>query len=208
MVRHGYSVSNFNKTFTGQLEAPLTGIGVKQAQKVCQYIFENYIIDAIYSSDLSRAVNTIKPLSVLTGLPIKTDADLREVYGGDWQGKKFEDLERLFPEDYARWKAYDKDMRPTNGESMFELEQRAVMVVSKIAKENPEKTVVIATHGGIIKALRGNLMGLTVERFGEIPYANNASVMEVGYDGQKLEILAHPVDSYLGDLITHMPKGA
>lgn len=208
MVRHGYSVSNFNKTFTGQLEAPLTEVGLKQAQRVCQHIFENYKIDAIYSSDLSRAVNTIQPLADLTGLPIKTDKDLREVYAGDWQGKKFLELENLYPEDYAKWKAYDKDMRPTNGESMYELQQRAIRIVTEIAKENPDKTVVVATHGGVIKALRGYLMGLTIEKFGEIPYATNASVMEVGFDGEKLEIIAHPVDSYLGDLITQMPKGA
>ena len=70
IVRHGFSASNVQATFTGQLDAPLIEKGFLQAEVVSKYIYDNYKVDAIYSSDLSRAVDTITPLSKACNLPI------------------------------------------------------------------------------------------------------------------------------------------
>ena len=70
IVRHGFSESNKLKTFTGHIDAPLSDVGVEQARLTCEYIEKNYIIDNIYSSDLSRAVNTLKPLADALGIEI------------------------------------------------------------------------------------------------------------------------------------------
>ena len=64
VVRHGFSSSNLDKTLTGHLDAPLVEMGYKQGQAVSEYIFNNYKIDAIYSSDLIRAVQTVEKLAV------------------------------------------------------------------------------------------------------------------------------------------------
>ena len=42
VVRHGNSLSNIDKTFTGHIDAPLSDVGLEQAKRVSKYIFENY----------------------------------------------------------------------------------------------------------------------------------------------------------------------
>lgn len=207
ILRHGHSTSNLDKTFTGQLDAPLTDIGLKQAQAVSNYIYKNYKIDAIYSSDLSRAINTIKPLSELIGLDINTDKNLREIYGGKWEGQVLDELQYKYPVEYKKWKEYDKDMRPVDGESMEELMLRAINCLKKIAMQNKDKTIVIATHGGFIKALEGAIKDLSVDKLNQLSYLSNATIMELEYNDEKFRIVQGCIENYLGDLVTEMPKG-
>ncbi len=206
VVRHGFSQSNLDGTFTGHLDAPLTDLGHKQGQLVSDYIYNNYKIDAIYSSDLSRAVSTIKPLADKLNMQIKTTKNLREIYGGVWEGKTISKIKELYANDYKKWQDYDEDMRATEGESMSEVMQRAKNTLLNIANENQNKTVVVATHGGLIKGLQGALMGISVNELKNIDYVVNASVMEIEYDGE-FKIINECISLYLGEMLTEMTKG-
>ena len=95
LLRHGYSVYNKAKRFTGQQDIPLDTVGVLQAQSAAKYLTENYAINAVYSSDLCRAVDTARPTAERLGLPIHTDAALRELAMGVWEGMLFDDVNRL-----------------------------------------------------------------------------------------------------------------
>ncbi len=206
VVRHGFSESNLDGTFTGHLNASLTELGLMQGQKVSEYILNNYKVDAIYSSDLSRAVSTIKPLSNALNLPIITDKNLREIYGGVWEGKKISRIKEEYFSDYAKWSSYAEDMRATGGESMIEVMQRAREVFTKIASQNENKTVVVATHGGFIKALQGELMGISIKALKDVDFLCNASIMEIEYDGE-FRVVNESISHYLGDMLTEMTKG-
>ena len=206
VVRHGFSQSNLDGTFTGHIDAPLTELGLKQGELASEFIYNNYKVDAIYSSDLNRAVSTIKPLADKLNMPIKTSKKLREIYGGVWEGKTIAKINELYSDDYKKWQDYDENMRATGGESMKEVMQRAKNALLEIAKENEGKTVVVATHGGLIKGLQGALMKLTVKALKDIDYVCNASIMEIEYDGE-FRITNGCISHYLGDLLTEMTKG-
>ena len=75
VVRHGNSLSNIDKTFTGHIDAPLSKVGLEQAQLVSDYIFNTYKVDRVFSSDLSRAVDTIKPFAQKANLEIIKEKD-------------------------------------------------------------------------------------------------------------------------------------
>ena len=77
IIRHGFSETNKSKKFTGQMDIGLSDVGKKQAELVSSYLYDNYKIDKIYSSDLSRAVNTIKPLADKLGTSVVTNKGLR-----------------------------------------------------------------------------------------------------------------------------------
>ncbi|MEK8109656.1 histidine phosphatase family protein [Micromonospora sp. M12] len=64
--------------------------------------------DAIVASDLSRAAETAAALAALTGLPVSTDARLRERHFGQWQGLHLTEVAERFPEEYSRWRAGDR----------------------------------------------------------------------------------------------------
>lgn len=207
LVRHGNSLSNVAKTFTGHINSRLSEMGEKQAERACEFILKNYKVDIIYSSDLSRAVNTVKPLANALNIPIHTDENLREIYGGKWEGVQFSKLEELFYDDYSVWKKTPGLARPTDGESYEEAQTRFYNSVKKIAEDNPNKTVVIASHGGVIRGLQCKLMGLPLSRLNEIEYVVNASVTEIDFNDEKLVWARTNPTEYLDGLITSMPKG-
>ena len=73
ILRHGYSEGNKEKRFSGQMNVPLDNVGKNQAESVAKFIADNFKVDAIYSSDLSRAYDTVKPLADKLGLEIVKD---------------------------------------------------------------------------------------------------------------------------------------
>ena len=140
-------------------------------------------MDAVYASDLSRAYDTVKPLADALHLPIHTDAALREVDVGEWQGMLFEDVARIYPESFALYKRKPGLTRFDGGESFAELLERAASAIGRIARENEGKTVVIGTHGGVIRALRAFWTGISLERMEELPHVPNASLTVAECEG-------------------------
>lgn len=207
IVRHGNSMSNLSKTFTGHKNSPLSELGFKQAELTCDYIYQNYKVDAIYSSDLLRTVDTVNPLSQKTGIEIITDKNLREMYGGKWEGMLFSEIPEKYPEDFKVWKETVGLARCTGGESYEEVQIRAIDCMNKIASKNEGKTVVVSTHGAIIRAFECAARGIPLIRMDEVPYVFNASVSEINYLNGRFEIVKTNISEHLADVLTAMPKG-
>ena len=86
ILRHGQSVTNESGVFSGSNEVDLSPLGEKQAEKASEYLIDMGI-DFIYSSPLSRAVNTALPLAKKLGKQIEIEKDFREICFGSWEGK-------------------------------------------------------------------------------------------------------------------------
>ncbi len=207
IIRHGYSLSNKDGTFTGQLDIELSQEGYKQAELVSDYLIKNYKIDKIYSSDLSRARFTIKKVSDTLDIPIILSKELREGFCGQWEGLTVDVIKEKFDKDYASWIENKPFAHPTGGESIEQIGERALKKLIDIAKVNDNKTVLIATHGGVIKAMQRIWLNLPTERLSEIEWVTNASLTEVDYQDGKFTIVKAGVCDYLGDMCTAMPKG-
>ena len=89
LVRHGESMGNVLKLFTGHSGYPLSDLGHTQAARTAEYIHANYQVDAVYSSDLPRAFQTAEHIAKAFKLPVITHAGLREIYAGDWENERF-----------------------------------------------------------------------------------------------------------------------
>ena len=98
-VRHGQSKYNRSRNFTGQQDVPLTALGREQAERTAVYL-DRFPITRIYSSDLIRAMQTAEPTAARHGLPVIPKPQLRELYGGDWDGMPFDRLTKDYPELY------------------------------------------------------------------------------------------------------------
>lgn len=195
LLRHGQSVSNLARTFTGQMDIPLTALGYRQAQAAAQYL-RGVHFDAIYASPLVRALDTARPIAKALGLAIQTDPDLMEACFGDWEGKKI-DEER---EAYNLWKT-DPDFFPPKGESMRCVRDRAGRAMDRIAAQNEGKTVLVATHGGFIRMLPSYYTKNDADLL-DAPIASNVSVTTLIYENGKGRIEVYADDSYLGDMVT------
>ena len=207
IIRHGFSETNSKKIFAGSTNARLTEQGVLQGKLACEYLFNNYKIDAIYSSDLSRAEDTVKRLSELTGLPVVKKTALREMHCGIWENLSIETLVQNYGEQFKRWAEIDDDATPEQGETWAEVSERVYKEFVNIAKVSEGKTVVVATHGVAIRTFRGKYLDLPMNEWKDkLPYAPNASVTVVEYSNGKFTEKV-VIDDYLGALKTEMPKG-
>ncbi|MFG2064661.1 histidine phosphatase family protein [Micromonospora sp. NPDC048871] len=155
--RHGNTDWNAANKVQGQTEVPLNDLGREQAREAAP-LLAALNPDAIVTSDLSRAADTAAALAALTGLPVRSDARLRERYFGQWQGLLLTEVAERFPEEYARWRAGDPDPG-ADVEPLDELGKRIGTALHEIADEMPGGTIVVATHGGAARQGCGQLLG-------------------------------------------------
>lgn len=183
IIRHGYSQGNKEKRFSGQFDVPLDEVGCAQARSIRKYIIENYKIDAIYASDLVRAYDTVEPIADTLGMPVIKEELLREVDVGLWQGMLIEDVAKKYPESFERYRKTPGLARFDGGEGYADVMERGLRALARIAGENEGKTVLIGTHGGVIRTLRSVWENVPLARIGEIPHVPNGSVTVIEYEG-------------------------
>lgn len=206
IVRHGQSVSNLNKTFTGQWDVPLTELGKTQAERTAK-LLEAYPISVIYSSDLLRAMQTAEPTARQKGLEIIPDARLREIHGGDWEGKNGKLIEQLYPESHRVWKTDIANSRPNGGESFSEVYARANEILEEIVERHRGACVAVFSHALTIRTMASKWFGISGSS-DELPWTTNASVAVVEYDDEnKPHVKMYSYDKHQGELSTALAKG-
>lgn len=145
LVRHGHSTSNASGTYTGQLDAPLTEIGHAQAAQLADHLCSTQKINAIYTSDLSRAADTVRPTAARLGLEMHREKNLRELDVGLWAGVPYADVRERYAADFAAYTC-GIDAPCTGGESIREAAVRLLACFDKIAHEQDGKTVLVCSH--------------------------------------------------------------
>ena len=206
IIRHGQSQANLDGIFVGHVNSPLSDLGMQQAELTANYVVSNYHVDAVYASDLDRAFYTGKRIADLLGLPITADPQLREIYAGDWERVKFDDLAAHYGEPYQLWLRDIGRAQCQNGESTAQLQKRFVSAVRHIAQENDGKTVVIGTHATPIRTFMTYCAGCDITNMKNIPWVSNASVTIVEFENDTFRIVTPGYDKHLGDLRTALPK--
>lgn len=206
IVRHGQSEANKNCIFAGHTDAPLSELGCAQAARTAEYIADTYTVDKVYASDLKRAYFTGKAIADRLGLEIGTHHKLREIYAGDWEGRSFDELAREYPEEYGLWCRDIGLARCTGGESLSEVQQRALFIVRNLVFDNEGKTIVIATHATFVRSLQCYAMGVPLSEMKNVPYVSNASVTVIDVDKRGIFTLVEAGhDMHLNDLKTSLP---
>src|SRR6516162_9660923 len=102
LVRHGDTTATEESRFSGSSGAELSETGRWQAARLGERLSRQNIT-AIYSSPLSRALDTARIVAGYCGLePVVRDG-LSEISHGHWEGMKRDDVERQFGPEYAAW---------------------------------------------------------------------------------------------------------
>ena len=166
--RHGQTQWNVDGRFQGQSDIPLDSVGKEQAERAARLLAALQPA-AIYSSDLIRATATAAPLARLTGLPVILDKDLRERYGGLWEGLADVEIRARYPVEHAQW-------LPPGGESSGTVADRAGAALERIGEAlTPGALAVVVSHGAALRLGAARLLGLPEELWGAVgPLANCA----------------------------------
>jgi 2,3-bisphosphoglycerate-dependent phosphoglycerate mutase len=158
LVRHGQSAGNAEGRFGGHSPTPLSKLGVQQAKLTAQSLAKENI-DAIYTSDLHRAVQTAEPLAKLLDLPIIKTSAFRERHVGVLEGLTFDESKEAFPKDYYALVNRNIHHVITKGESYRHLLRRATNELREILRNHQGEKVVIYSHTGAICFLTLHLIG-------------------------------------------------
>ena len=185
---------------------PLSEIGKKQAQLVSDYVVNNLNVHYIYSSELSRAADTISMAAKAFNLPINKNSNFKEIYGGKWEMLTFEEIVNTYGEDFNIWKTNIANSRCTGGESFEEVKVRSFNELKNLAEKHDGKNILIGTHAGVIRALISAINNLSADECNNIGWVSNASLTTVIYSDKKFEIKQIGYDEYLNGLITSLPR--
>lgn len=199
LIRHGETDWNAEKRLQGHLDIPLNATGVRQAAALGEAL-RHERVDAVFSSDLQRALKTAEPIARHYGLTIQRDPVLRERCYGAFEGLRYADISVRYPEAYASWQARDVDARYPGGvreaETLREFSLRSVEAVKRLAAACPNRKIVILTHGGVLECVyrAAKKIGLLPPRNFEI---RNAAINRMFWNGADLQV------SQWGD-VTHL----
>jgi glucosyl-3-phosphoglycerate phosphatase len=138
---------------------PLDDVGRYEARRAAR-LLATLPPSLLVSSDLARATATAQELADLTGLPLRTDQDLRETFAGSWQGRLAAEIDARDGAAYRAWRRGGQ-VRPGGGETRSEVADRAEGAIARWFADLPADGVLVATtHGGTARALIGRLLGL------------------------------------------------
>ena len=152
LIRHGQTNWNEERRAQGQSESKLTKKGKEQALALKEKI-SHITFDQIFCSSSLRTRQTAELIFPNQALNIEYLDSLKEIFLGSWEGRLYKDIEVANPESHNHFweEPHLFDLR--GAETFYQLQERAVSTVQKIAKNSASKKVVIVSHGALIKSL-------------------------------------------------------
>src|SRR5271166_1561872 len=178
-VRHGESTWNVEGRFQGQLDAPLSDLGVRQARALAQRIARESPPAAIVSSPLSRARLTAEIIGEACDIPAAVDGRLIEICHGVSQGLLETEVVRRWPALHKRWHDAPQSVAFPAGESLHDVKARFESFLSD-ALTMPAP-LLICTHDVLVRLAVLWARREPLERFSELK-TDNAAITEIAVE--------------------------
>jgi len=196
-VRHGETAWNVENRIQGQLDIALNDLGRWQALRLAAAL-AGETVDAIYTSDLRRTVDTAAPTARGCNVAHVTDPGLRERSFGAFEGLTFTEIEQRWPEQSARWRSRDPEFGAEGGETLSAFYARSVATTARLVAAHPGQTIMIVTHGGVLDCLyrAASRIALDAPRSWKI---GNASINRLLYTPQGFTLVGWSDDHHLED---------
>ncbi|MFN3410558.1 MAG: histidine phosphatase family protein [Exilispira sp.] len=181
LIRHGETQWNRSLKVQGKLDIPLNENGIMQA-KIVASLFKNIKIDAIYSSNLSRAYVTAKIIASELKLNVNINSFLQEINMGRWEGSLWDDIKIEYKDFINRWQQDIENIPIPDGESYLEVQKRVYKAFCDIiSKYNNDSKIIIVSHGIALKVLITKLIGISIQTVHKFSL-DNASISSIIYE--------------------------
>ncbi len=189
LVRHGESLYNREGKVQGHTNSPLTALGREQARRVAE-VLKDRGVEAIYTSDLARALETARIIGEVLGLEPVVLEGFREIALGEWEGRPIDEIRREDWENLERWYSRPMEARIPGAESLEDFRKRVLATFQGVLEEHPEGRIALVSHGGVLSVIVSHVLGLDLNNLWHFRL-NNASLSRVvyGYLVPKLVLL-------------------
>jgi broad specificity phosphatase PhoE len=140
----------------------LNALGRQQAQAIAEPL-RRWDIEAIYSSPQQRTCETAMPTSQLLGVPLAIAPEFDEVDFGEWTGQTFAQVQATSPAEWDQWVHRRSTATPTGGEPFDQVPRRTAAGLLRLRRQHPQATVLVVSHGDVIKATVATHLGLSLD---------------------------------------------
>ena len=157
VARHGQTRWNAENKVCGRTDLPLTEVGIAQAQALAEKAAD-LGIDLILTSPLDRAHTMARIIADRCGAEVQVEERLIEQNYGVFEG-----VDRQDPGFLANKRQFA--VRYPGGESMMDMAGRIYPLLGEIRERYPDKTVLLACHGGVCRVIRTFFLPMTNEEY-------------------------------------------
>jgi alpha-ribazole phosphatase len=199
VVRHGETLYNMQRRFTGQSDIPLSALGEQQAAALGKHLAAEPLA-AIVASDLQRARVTARAIAHYHELPVQEDADLREIAMGAWEGSTYDEIMARDADLVQRWLSDPTIYAPPGGETVIQLLDRVAPALQRWRTRYPEAAILWAVHGGVIEVLLCHLLGVDLKLRWQFRH-ENASITEIDLGRKGTRVVRLNETAHLGELL-------
>lgn len=173
LIRHGETKWNIEGRYQGQEDTHLSERGLKQGHLVAEGL-KNTPIDMAISSPLERSYMTCSFCAELHHIPVATDDRLLEINHGSWEGCLADEIEAAYPTEFHQWHTQPHlvQMPGDGGESLEDVRRRVRAAFDEYAEKYDGKTILVAAHDAVNKAIICDVLGMDMSHFWQIKQDN------------------------------------
>ena len=165
LVRHGHVEGIDPPRFRGREDLALTERGKAEALAVARRICRKWRPACVYTSPLSRCVQTGAAIASTCKIQRESIDELNDLDYGNWQMKTFDEVAAAEPAPFALWFANPQLVRFPGGESLQDLAARSADALRFVLERHPNETVVMVAHDSVNRALLVQLAGLSLSSY-------------------------------------------
>ena len=162
IVRHGETEWNAEGRIQGHTDIGLSEKGAEQARSLGQRLADRQI-DVAYSSDLKRTSETAKLALSGRDITLNETPRLREYNKGIFEGMTLSEIQEKFPAEYPKYLEKDLSYAPEGGETTRDVSTRMASIFAEIKANHLDETVLVVSHGGVLRAAMVSLLGMPLE---------------------------------------------
>ncbi len=167
LVRHGQTAWNVGEIFRGRADIPLDETG-RQEVHLAGEALKDETLHAIYSSPLSRSMETAENIAKFHGISVTPLDDIIDISYGEWEGLANEEVQKKNPELHALWLSEPHKVQFPGGESLAEVRSRTTNALEKLLAKHEDENFVLVAHRVPNKVVCCALLGLDNSHFWRI----------------------------------------
>ena len=183
-LRHGETEWNVaGNRYCGVTDVLLNDRGRAQAHDAAQWLAEEGA-SLLFSSPLSRAMETADIVGGNLGMSNRTDGRLKEVDFGRWEGLTAAEVMSRHSGNYRQWREGVGDARAgERGETASEVAARMADWAAEMGARYPESTIVVVSHSTAIRLFISSTLGMPLHRYRRL-VCGNASLCDCRWRGR------------------------
>lgn len=193
LIRHGDTLDEeTKKIYKGSIDILLSGKGISRIERVASFL-SKYALDALYTSALSRCVESGRIIAKPQNIDINITEGLNEIGFGKWEGLSFDEILKQYPQLFPLWLKDPTCHTPPDGEPLLSAQERIMKLFSDIVQKHRGRNIAIVSHAGVLRIIIASLLSFNLNNIYRIAqdygcidmidvfYDNNVAIRLLNY---------------------------